>query len=103
MRVTFIQSGGFAGAIKHCTLDTETMGAEDARALEELIANADVSASREVRSRSGRDLEEYQISIATGDKRVTVVQDQSTLSPHLKALVGYLKKCARPGLPKKQD
>jgi hypothetical protein len=100
MRVTFIQSGGFVGSVRQCTLDTATMSADDARTLEALVKKADVSVSRETRSRSGRDLEEYQISVDTGDSSVTVVHDQSTLSPDTKALVAYLKKCARPGLPK---
>jgi hypothetical protein len=100
MRVTFIQSGGFVGTVRQCTLDTETMSADEARTLEALVKKADVSVSRETRSRSGRDLEEYQISVDTGDRSVTVVHDQSTLSPDAKALVAYLKKCARPGLPK---
>jgi hypothetical protein len=100
MRVSFVQSGGFVGTVRQCTLDTETMSADEARTLEELVQKADLSTPRETRSRSGRDLEEYQITVHTGDRSVTVVQDQSTLSSDAKALVAYLKKCAKPGRPK---
>jgi hypothetical protein len=100
MKVQFTQSGGFAGSIRHCTLETNTMTPDEATALESLVRQAKLSSSREHVSASGRDLEEYQISIHDGAKTVTVTLDQSTLSADAKALVGYLKKCARPGLPK---
>ena len=100
MKVEFTQSGGFAGLMRHCTLDTATMSPDEAAALESLVRQAKLSSSREHLSSSGRDLEEYQIAIDDGAKTVTVVHDQSTLTADGKALVGYLKKCARPGPPK---
>jgi hypothetical protein len=100
MRVTFVQSGGFAGVTRHCVLDTSTMSADDARTLEGLVAKVDAHQSREVRSRSARDEEEYAITIDTGAAPVTLVHDQSTVPAEAKALVGYLKKRAKPGLPK---
>ena len=100
MKVEFTQSGGFAGLMRHCTLDTATMSPDEAAALESLVRQAKLSSSREHVSSSGRDLEEYQIAIHDGAKTVTVVHDQSTLTADGKALVGYLKKCARPGPPK---
>jgi Emfourin len=100
MKVQFTQSGGFAGAIRHCTLETDTMKPDEAAALEALVRQANLSSSREHVTASGRDLEEYQISVDDGGKSLTVVHDQSTLPAAAKALVGYLKKCARPGMPK---
>lgn len=102
MRVQFVQSGGFAGTIRHCTLDTAQMSAEEARTLESLVRKADLAAppgapARAGASRAARDLEEYQLSV-DGDT-LSVVGDPSTLSPDTKALIAYLKKCARPGLP----
>jgi hypothetical protein len=100
MRVQFVQSGGFAGTIRHCTLDTETMSAEEARVLEELVQKAALTRSSESRSSSARDLEEYQVSIDGVEGQPTIVRDQSTVPPEAKALIAYLKKCAKPGLPK---
>jgi len=107
MKVQFLQSGGFAGLIRHCTLDTRTMSADEAAALKRLVKEANLSApkaarsaTREAVSRSARDLEEYQISVDDGGKGLTVVHDQSTLPTEAKALIGYLKKCAKPGQPK---
>ena len=45
---------------------------------------------------TGRDLEDYQISIDDGHGGVTVVRDQSTLTSEGKALVAYLKKFSKP-------
>jgi hypothetical protein len=82
--------------IHQCTLETATMKADEATALEGLVRQANLSSTRQL-STSGRDLEEYEIAIDDGGKSVTVVLDQSTLPADAKPLVGYLKKCARPG------
>jgi hypothetical protein len=103
MKVQFLQSGGFAGLIRHCALDTKTMDADEAATLQRLVQEANLSAPRATRhavSRSARDLEEYQISVDDGGEGLTVVHDQSTLPAEAKALIGYLKKCAKPGQPK---
>jgi len=100
MKIEFTQSGGFAGAIRRCTLDTRTMSATDAEVLEGLVRAANLADGPAERlSSSGRDLEEYQIAVEDDSRSATVVRDSSTLSPEGKALVGYLKKCARPGAP----
>ena len=100
MKIAFTQSGGFAGAIRHCILDTGTMPSSEAVVLEELVRAAKLDAAPASRlSVSGRDLEEYQIAVEGDGRSTTVVRDASTLSPETKALVGYLKKCAHPGAP----
>ena len=96
MRVHFTQSGGFGGLVRQCALDTSSMDATEAKALEALVKKADLSTPGAERSRSARDLEEYEISIDDGHGGVTVVRDQSTLTPEAKALVAYLKKCSKP-------
>ncbi len=99
MRVRFVLSGGFVGAIRSCTLDTSALSTDDARSLEDLVRSAGLSASRQVLSVSGRDLEQYEISVDDAGTSVTVTYDQSTLSAGTKPLVAYLKKCAKPGMP----
>ena len=84
------------GLVRECALDTSAMDAGEARTLEDLVKSAGFSTPGEERSRAGRDLEEYEISIDDGHGDVTVVRDQSTLTPEAKPLVAYLKKCAKP-------
>jgi hypothetical protein len=99
MRVQFTQSGGYVGVIRHCTLDTSSMETDEARTLEQLVRDADLSASEEKLSPSGRDLERYDISVDDGGRSVKVVYDQSTVTPECRALVAFLKKYAKPGVP----
>ena len=82
--------------VRQCTLDTSSMDADEAKALEALVKKADISTPAEKRSNTARDLEEYEISIDDGHGGVTVVRDQSTLTPEGKALVAHLKKCSKP-------
>lgn len=97
MRIRFTQSGGFVGMIRQCSLDTSSMDADEAMTLESLVKNANLPCeSGERRSSTGRDLEDYEISIEDRQGRVNVVYDQSTLTPEAKALVAYLKKHAKP-------
>jgi hypothetical protein len=97
VRVQFTQSGGIVGTIRQCTLDTSSMDADEASTLEALVKNANLfSRPGEQRSATGRDLEDYEISIDDGHGGVTVVRDQSTLTPEARALVAYLKKSAKP-------
>ena len=100
MKIAFTQSGGFAGAIRRCTLDTRTMSPEEAAVLQGLVRAAKLTAApAEHLSARGRDLEEYEIALEEDGASTTVIRDASTLTPEGKALVGYLKKCARPGAP----
>jgi hypothetical protein len=97
VRIQFTQSGGVVGAIRECTLDTSSMEANEATTLETLVNNADLfSAPGEQRSLTGRDFEDYEISIDDGHGGVTVIRDQSTLTSETKALVAYLKKFSKP-------
>jgi hypothetical protein len=94
MRVQFTSSGGFAGLIRQCRLDTATMPPDDGAQLERLVRQSGLSASGEKLSSRGRDLEQYDITIEDGARRISVVLDTSTLPAAAKPLVGYLKKCA---------
>jgi len=96
MNVQFTVSGGYAGLIRQCRLDTTTMPPDEGARLEQLVRQSGVSGSAEKLSSSGRDLEEYEITIEDGPLKISLVLDSSTLPAAAKPLVGYLKKCARP-------
>jgi Emfourin len=101
MKIHFVQSGGVTGLIKECVLDTTTMGADERTRLEELVRESGLpqAKSGEALSDVGRDYEQYEITLEDGDRRVALVHDRSTLPQAIKPLVGFLKKCARPGKP----
>ena len=100
MKVHFAQSGGFAGLIRQCTLDTATMTPHEGRRLEQLVRESGLSTAAEELSRSHRDLEQYEIKIEDGRRSIAVVYDSSTLPQSVRQLVGYLKKCAQPASPR---
>lgn len=93
-----MQSGGFAGIIKGCSIDATDLAPDERRELESLVAASGLTESFESFSGTGRDLRRYDISI----ERDTVVQriccDERSLPEAVRPLVGFLLVRARPGL-----
>jgi emfourin len=105
MKIRFLQSGGVTGLMKEAVLDTSTMSPDDARQVEQLVAQSGLPQRSEEEpapvalSPGGRDLEEYEITIEDAGRQVSVVHDRSTLPQAVKPLVGLLKKYAKPSKP----
>ena len=99
MKVRFTQSGGFAGLVKGCEVDTTTLSPQNAKELEQLVKAAAISGSGEFLSRSGRDLQQYEITIEDGNRKASVIFDDQSVPQSVKPLVGYLKKCSKPIAP----
>jgi hypothetical protein len=99
MKVQFVQSGGFVGAIKGCEFDTAALAPDMAQEIERLIRGSGISASGEFLSDTGRDLQQYEIAIEHGSGKVSVVFDDSSLPPSARPLLSFLKKHARPKAP----
>jgi hypothetical protein len=99
MKVRFAESGGFAGLVKECGLDSSRMPPEEGRELERLVKAAGISASGEFLSKSGRDLRQYEIVIEDGASRTAAVFDDETLPAATRPLIGFLRKYARPAAP----
>jgi hypothetical protein len=96
MIVQFMQSGGFAGLLKGCDVDTTDLPPEQANELRELVEASKISASGEFVSDSSRDLHQYEITIEDETSKISAIFDDQTLPPSAKPLVGYLKKCSQP-------
>jgi hypothetical protein len=96
MKVQFVQSGGFVGAVKGCELDSAALPPDSARELEQLVQGSQLRHSGQFLSDAGRDYQQYDINIEDGDRKVSVTFDDATLPAPVKPLVGLLKKHARP-------
>lgn len=96
MRVKFLQSGGFAGTVKGCELDTKSLSAEATEKLEELIRDSGIAGSRELSSESGRDMQQYEITVEMGRRSASLTFDDGTVPEAVKPLLSFLKKHARP-------
>lgn len=99
MIVRFDQSGGYAGLLKGCEIDTTALPPEKAKEIEQLVKASAISASGEFLSDSSRDLRQYEITIEDGASKTSVIFDDESLPQSARPLIGYLKKCSRPKAP----
>jgi hypothetical protein len=99
MRVRFDQSGGYAGLIKGCEIDTTTLPPEKAKEIEQLVKQSGTLTSGNFLSDSSRDLQQYEITIEDGPVKTSAVFDDKTVPHSAKPLIGFLKKCAKPRPP----
>ncbi len=99
MVVRFTQSGGYAGLLKGCELDTKALPPEEAKKLQDLVAASALPSSGEFLSNSSRDLRQYEISIEDGKHRTSIVFDEESLPQSAKPLISYLTKCSKPMAP----
>ena len=86
---------------KGCELDTAVLATDTAQELERIAKASGISASGEFFSDSGRDLQQYEITIEDGNSKISVTFDDETLPASTKLLVGYLKKHSQPKALKK--
>ncbi len=96
MKISFIQSGGFPGLRRGCELDTTGLAPDTAQELEHLAEASGISTSGVFFSESGRDLQQYNITINDGNSEVSVTFDDETLPAAAQSLVDYLQKHSRP-------
>jgi hypothetical protein len=96
MKVRFHQSGGYAGLLKGCEIDTTTLPPEKAKEIQQLVQASAISDSGEFLSHSSRDLQQYEITIDDGVSKSSVIYDDESIPQSAKPLIGYLKKCAKP-------
>lgn len=99
MRVIFRQSGGFAGLIEGCELDTARLPSKEAARLRALVKRSRPHLARPVttgRRSEARDLCCYEITIHADDAVHHRSFDEMSLPKGASALVAYLRKHARP-------
>lgn len=94
MKVYFLQSGGFAGLVRQCELDTQTLDAEQARELERLVKESGIAASGEYLCEGARDAYQYRITIEEEPPPIVVIFEDGSVPDPARRLVGYLKRHA---------
>lgn len=99
MRITFTQSGGFAGLVRHCALDVAALPDDERRHVESLVAAAGLGESWEKFAAGGRDARQYEILIDRDTGAVRVCCDDRCLPAGARPLVGFLAARSRPGPP----
>ena len=99
MKITFTQSGGFAGAIKSCTIDAADLAPGERQELESLVAGIGLTESLERFSSAGRDLRQYEIVIEQHATVKRLVCDDRSVPESARPLLAFLTARARPQPP----
>ena len=99
LKVTFEQSGGFAGLLKGCVLDADALPADESAELRRLVAASGLDVSREDLSRGARDRRQIAITIERGGERVAIVCDDGCTPEGARPLVAFLAARSRPVRP----
>jgi hypothetical protein len=96
MKITYRESGGFAGLSRGVEIDTSTLPAADARRVEALVARAGLKQQARAGPAGARDLAGYQITIESDAGRVAVSFDDMTVPEDADDLLAYLQERAGP-------
>ena len=99
MRITFVQSGGFAGTIKGCQIDAADLALDERHELESLVAGSGLTESFERFSETGRDLRQYEIVIEQDAAVQRIACDDRSVPEAARPLVAFLAARARPQSP----
>ncbi len=102
MKITFRQSGGYAGLIMGCEIDTASMKQTDAELLQSLVERSGILElqEKERRAPKGRDLLHYEIHVETGKDVYEISFDDMSIPDNVIPLLEYLKERSGPLPPK---
>ncbi|MFM8378860.1 MAG: protealysin inhibitor emfourin, partial [Planctomycetia bacterium] len=95
MLITFTQSGGFAGLVKGCRIDTAELEKDERNHVEGLVEATGWRESWE-RFSAGRDRLQYDVTIERDASVLHVTCDDRSLPAPARPLVAWLRERARP-------
>ncbi len=96
MRITFLQSGGFTGALRGCRLDVAGLPGPERGRLERLVAGCGVEDFGERLSGGGRDRRQYDLAIEQAGRVIRLACDEGSLPESARPLIDYLASRATP-------
>ncbi|MCZ8121601.1 MAG: hypothetical protein O9295_27025 [Microcystis sp. LE18-22.4A] len=97
MKIQFQQSGGFAGLIRGCEIDTQLLSPDEAAQLQSLVKQSGILQLQSQRTENAADLFNYEIVIETEDgNRYSISSDDNSLPQSVKPLLEYLQSQCQP-------
>lgn len=96
MKIIFRQSGGFAGLIRGCELDTDLLSVSEATKLQSLVEQSGILQAKSKSTSEARDLLNYEITVETKERTVHVLFDDLTVPESAAELFNYLLERAKP-------
>lgn len=99
LQITFLQSGGFAGAIRGVRIDAAALPAGDRQELERLVAACALDGTCERFTEGGRDRRQYDLAIDRGGRIDRLSCDDGCVPDSARPLVAFLAARATPKGP----
>jgi hypothetical protein len=96
MRIRFQQSGGYAGLIKGCELDTESLPPEEAMVIHSLVKKSNIKGNQKFITRDARDLRTYSITVEKNEESNSISFDDMTVPEGVQELLSFLESRAKP-------
>jgi hypothetical protein len=91
MKVRYRQTGGFAGMVLGCELDTEKLSPREAEELARLVQQAALDKVGVKKSPRGRDLTNYEIIVEDGGRSTKASFDDMTIPAGVQPLLDFLR------------
>jgi len=95
MKVRFRQTGGFAGLVLGCDLDTSTLPPAEAQELTRLVKQANLEKIQTRRSEKARDLQNYEIAVESNEMTAKASFDDMSVDANVEPLLDFLRQRAR--------
>ena len=99
MKISFVQSGGFAGIIRGCDLDTEQLDKKEAKKLLDMVQSSGVRTVGLKRSKPRPDVIQYRLTFLDESGEQEIVFDDMSVSDQVYPLVEYLQRLSKPRKP----
>lgn len=99
MRVKFQQSGGYAGLIRGCEFDTDSLPPGEAEALQSLVKKSNIQGNRKLVTRDARDLRTYSITVVKNEESDSIWFDDMSVPKEVRELLSFLESRAKPQKP----
>jgi len=96
MRILFTQSGGFAGLVRGCRIDTASLPPDERRSVEALVDASGITGDRTAHSESARDLRHYEIRIERPGETARLCCDDDCIPDAARQLLAELLTRSRP-------
>jgi hypothetical protein len=95
MKIRFRQTGGFAGLVLGCDLDTSTLPPAEGQELIRLVKQANLNEIQTKRSEKARDLQNYEIAVEGEGLTAKKTLDDMSVDANVEPLLGFLRQRAR--------
>lgn len=92
----FLQTGGFAGLVRGCTLDTAAMDSAESRSLRELVERLPFEESGQGSDRTARDVVAYEITVEDGKRTSSLRFEDLSVPESVKPLLAFLQQRSSP-------